>query len=465
MRHDTHFILNDAEIHTRASGGLLLLDYIRNRARLPGTKEGCREGDCGACTVLVGSPEGGEVNYLPITSCLMPLGEAHGKHVVTIEGLNLPGLSPVQAAIVAEGASQCGFCTPGFVVSLTAMMMSSADVSADEALSGNLCRCTGYRSLKAAARSLSRSVGVEAMTAAGELPGYFSDIPARLSAIPPPAAPADPDSEAQWIAGGTDLYVQKGAAIPGAPVYLLGGREDLTGVTLEGDHLRVGAATTFQAFAGSRDVQAVAPKIEAYMSEIASWPVRNRATLGGNIINASPIADMTILLLALDCSLELEKAGVMRTVALRKFYRGYKQMDLLPGELLRHIIMPLPPSGARLNFEKVAKRTRLDIASVNSAALIMVAGDGRISAAHLSFGGVSPVPLYLTRSSDFLTGKSPSPQLLAELLAMAQDEIAPISDIRGSADYKRLLVRQLLISHFLTLLPDALAVEEIYAAH
>ncbi len=150
---NTHFILNDHEVITDAHPGLLVLDFIRQKEKLMGTKEGCREGDCGACTVIIGELVNEKVSYKPITSCLMPIGELHGKHLVTIEGLNLDKLSPVQEAIVEEGATQCGFCTPGIVVSLTAGLMgkdsSISQYSVMRALSGHLCRCTGYRSLKA----------------------------------------------------------------------------------------------------------------------------------------------------------------------------------------------------------------------------------------------------------------------------------------------------------------------------
>ena len=185
----TRFILNDREVETDAPAGLLVLDFLRNRERLTGTKEGCKEGDCGACAILIGELEGDSLRYQPVTSCLVPLAEVHGKHVVTIEGCNLAGLNPVQEAIVEFGGTQCGFCTPGIVVSLHGLLLDHAKgLSLDDvkyALSGHLCRCTGYRSLKDCAATLERDLGsrlqangsasrVPALIAAGALPEYFS---------------------------------------------------------------------------------------------------------------------------------------------------------------------------------------------------------------------------------------------------------------------------------------------------
>ena len=198
MRSTTRFILNAREVETAAPAGLLVLDFLRNSERLTGTKEGCKEGDCGACAILIGELQGDAVRYQPVTSCLVPLAEVHGKHVVTIEGCNVAGLNPVQEAIVEFGGTQCGFCTPGIVVSLHGLLLDNAKgLSLDDvkyALSGHLCRCTGYRSLKDCAATLERDLGsrlqangsasrVPALTAAGALPEYFSTIPERLSTL------------------------------------------------------------------------------------------------------------------------------------------------------------------------------------------------------------------------------------------------------------------------------------------
>jgi xanthine dehydrogenase small subunit len=491
----TRFILNDREVETGAAAGLLVLDFLREHERLTGTKEGCKEGDCGACAVLIGELEGDAVRYQPVTSCLAPLAEVHGKHVVTIEGCNLAGLNPVQEAVVEFGGTQCGFCTPGIVVSLHGLLLDSGKgLTLDDvkyALSGHLCRCTGYRSLKDCAATLERDLGsrlqadggagrVPALVAAGALPEYFAAIPARLRALhatrtvtaPPAAAvpaslePADtgvslaPGPEL-FIAGGTDLYVQQGETIPERLVEVLGVRRGLKGIRRAGGEFRVGSLTTFEEFGTHPAVIEAIPAIASFNHLVASWQIRNRATLAGNIANASPIGDFTALLLALDARVELEGGGTHRTVSLKEFFRGYKQIDLRPGELLTEVAFA-DPSAARVNFEKVSKRTCLDIASVNSACSIRTNG-GTIDDAHFSLGGVAPTPLYLHETSLALRGRPLDLETAWQAVHTSQREIAPISDVRGSATYKRLLARQLIIAHFVTLFPDRFAAEAFFA--
>ena len=480
MPPSTRFILNDREVETAAPAGLLVLDFLRICERLTGTKEGCKEGDCGACAILLGELEGDAVRYQPVTSCLVPLAEVHGKHVVTIEGCNLAGLNPVQEAIVEFGGTQCGFCTPGIVVSLHGLLLDHAKgLSLDDvkyALSGHLCRCTGYRSLKDCAATLDRDLGsrlqangsasrVSALIAAGALPEYFTTIPERLRSLrassPAPATLAADATAHLLIAGGTDLYVQQGETIPERPVAVLGQRPELKGIRRVGREFRIGALTTFEEFGTHPAVIEAIPAIGAFNHLIASWQIRNRATLAGNIVNASPIGDFTALLLALDARVVLEEGGTRRSVHLKEFYRGYKQIDLRPGELLTEVLF-VDPTAARVNFEKVSKRTCLDIASVNSACSIRCTGD-TIGEAHFSLGGVAPIPLYLRETSRALRGRSLDLDTAWEAVRVSQQEIAPITDVRGSAEYKRLLARQLLIAHFITLFPDRFPAAAFYA--
>ena len=469
----THFWLNDSEIHTREPRGMPVLDFLRGRHKLNGTKEGCREGDCGACAVLIGELQGDKVSYRSVTSCLVPLGELHGKHLVTIEGLNLDGgLSAIQQAVVDEGATQCGFCTPGIIVSLTGHLMQvGADLSktgVKEALGGHLCRCTGYRSLKAVSDHLAgngaSATGVDRLVDAGQLPAYFDGMPARLAAIPErtPASSAGGDGAADRfaIAGGTDIYVQRGDDIPDAEVDVLNLMPRMHGIDRQHKHLGVGATTTFEEFANHPDVVAIVPEIKAYMFLIASVQIRNRATLGGNVINASPIGDMTILLMALDARLVLASDGRRRTVPMTEFYLGYKEMDRLPGEVLEEILIPLPAAGSRINWEKVSKRKCLDIATVNSAASVVTDGT-TIASARLAMGGVAPVPLYLRETSRYLAGKEISAATISGAMRIVQQEISPISDVRGSAEYRRLLARQLMIAHFDRMFPGSVGEEMI----
>ncbi|HUF10965.1 MAG TPA: FAD binding domain-containing protein [Rhodothermales bacterium] len=460
------FLLNDREIRTDLHPATLVLDFLRDVEELKGTKEGCREGDCGACVVLIGDLSSEGLRYRPVTSCLVPIGSLLGKHLVTIEGLNVQGLSPVQEAIVEEGASQCGFCTPGIVVSLTGAIMDHGGNLAVEqvkdALGGHLCRCTGYRSLKASNRIIGERLGaargLHELMERGAIPLYFKSIEDRLRALVPPVSVNGETHSEYRIAGGTDLYVERGDELPHTSVDVIDADPRLEGIFDGREYVDVGAATTFEDFARSETVRAILPDIRYYMSLIASLQIRTRATLGGNVINASPIGDMTILLLALESDLVLRGREGERRVAMTSFYKGYKQMDIRPGEVLTRILIPRPRSGTRIGWEKVSKRRTLDIATVNFAAA-MTASDGRIEHASVAVGGVAPVPLHLSETSRLLSGAELTPQTVAEAAGVLDDEIAPISDIRGSADYKRLLARRLLIASLTTLYPEEIPVE------
>lgn len=463
------FVLNRDLVETGAPPGLLALDWLRREQRLCGTKEGCKEGDCGACVVLVGELVGDRVRYLPMTSCLMPLAQLAGRHLVTIEGLDLGGgkLNPVQAAIVEQGASQCGFCTPGIVLSLTSLLMRPAASEPERevalGLSGHLCRCTGYRSLKEAGALALEAIekrGVAALVEAGALPAYFAEIPARLAALAG-AAKAETAGEV-FVAGGTDLYVQQGEDLPARKVASVPRPAAVEAlVRRQGERLHIAAAATFQELAENAELVAALPELPEWMDEIASWQIRNRATLGGNIVNASPIGDLAILFLALRAELLLEKAGAGRPLPLREFYLGYKKIALQPGELLREVSVEVP-EGRVVGWEKVAKRRALDIASVNLAFTFRQDGEQKLRDVGIAVGGVAPVPLALVRCEDLLEGQKVDFDLCRRLFALAQDEIAPISDVRGSADYKRLLVRQLLIAQLTRHFPADLAVEDFY---
>lgn len=466
----TRFILNEKEIVTDLPSGTVLLDFIRYHRHLCGTKIGCREGDCGACTVLVGEREDNQIVYRSMTSCLLPIGNVEGCHVVTIEGINPPkGLSPVQEAMVEESATQCGFCTPGFVLSLTGYCLrgEKADPSAAiAALDGNICRCTGYKSIERAAARMAAKMyergndhPVSFACKQGIVPAYFEQIVERLNQLE--AGQPDPSlvqvERATLVAGGTDLYVRRPEELSVSAIrrthQLPNGRR----IERAGDRCQIGPATTVQDLAESGLIQQVLPGFDRYVKLVSSTPIRNMATIAGNFVNASPIGDFSIFFLALDASLSIAQTDhpdqITRILPLRKLYKGYKQLDLLPGELIAGISFQLPKDGAKFNFEKVSKRTHLDIASVNSAMRIRCEGS-RIREAALSAGGVAPVPLYLEATSNWLIGKTVEPSLPAQAMKIAEQEIKPIPDARGSRAYKQLLLGQLLKAHWMTFFPD-----------
>ncbi len=478
MTHLTNFILNEHLIETDYPTGMLVLDFLRRQLWQTGTKEGCKEGDCGACVVLVGSLlEDDTVQYKPVTSCLLPLGELEGMHLVTIEGLNMNELSPVQQAVVEEGGTQCGFCTPGIVVSMNALLMDSSKTVDLEgikyALSGHLCRCTGYHSLKNTAALLSERLGphlsaddrLSSLVAVGALPNYFLEIPSMLRDLAPEPVEASNengfDGTDLLIAGGTDLYVQVGEKIPDTNVKILNRLPGMKGIRRVNGHYEVGALTTFEEFRDNPEMQELMPDLGHFMYLIASWQVRNRATLSGNIINASPIGDMTALLLVLESELVLRDGKKERVVPLKEFYKGYKQMDRKKSEILTTIWFPAPVSGTKINFEKVSKRTCLDIASVNSGMLLQVE-DGVVKNIQFSLGGVAPIPLFLGQTCQFLEGRAINMENARRAIEMTQEEIAPIDDVRGKADYKRRLAKQLFIGHLTKLCPQKFKVKDFY---
>lgn len=472
------FLLNSQLIQTDESAGRLLLDFLRDHLRLTGTKEGCKEGDCGACTILCGQlgPDG--LTYRSMTSCLMPLAEAHGRHIVTVEGLNIDGLNPVQHAMVERGGSQCGFCTPGFIVSMSGYILQAPGAPSVDglkhAVSGNLCRCTGYASIIRASEDLVEMFTeggehehvwnspdrVGALIDAGMIPEHFGAAADTLAKIEPLNVKTDPG--AVFIAGGTDLYVQRGEELPERAVRVLAHEDGLHYVRRDADTIRVGALTTFEQFAQAPEIRQMFPDIDETMYLIASLQVRNRASLGGNIINASPIGDMTGFLLSLGTTLTLEAPdGARREVAMRDFFLGYKTLDKAPEELLVELAFPAISPSERANFEKVSKRICLDIATVNSAGRFEVDAMGLIKRAWISVGGVAATPLFLEKTRDLLEGSVLTTELVLDALEVVDQEVAPISDVRGSADYKRLLARQLVLAHFIELFPGNLNISAL----
>ncbi|MGI4874926.1 MAG: FAD binding domain-containing protein [Janthinobacterium lividum] len=486
------FYLNDQPISTTEPPASALLDFVRYHEHLTGTKIGCREGDCGACTVLVGelSADKQSIAYQSMTSCLTPLGNVQGKHVVTVEGINRAGgqLTPVQQAIVAHNGAQCGFCTVGFVMSLTGHSLSPQPATPENtraAIDGNICRCTGYKSLERAAATLANTLAerpatqpLEWLTQQQFVPAYFQQIPAHLAALQAetlaaevptatsaPALTTSPHGHAQsqnghhavippfthpLVSGGTDLLVQQLDTLRQQPVRLIFDQSGRRGIRQEaGGRVVLGAATTASQLLESKLLLELLPGLPGYLKLVSSTPIRNMGTVAGNFVNASPIGDLTILFLALGADITLLAAdGTSRVLPLAELYLGYKQLAKTPDEQVTEISFPAPLPGDLFHFEKVSKRTHLDIASVNTAAWLRLE-NGVVTAARLSAGGVGPVPLLLARTSAYLLGRELSAETVAGANEVMQAEISPISDVRGTAQYKRLLLRQLLWAHFL----------------
>jgi xanthine dehydrogenase small subunit len=484
------FILNDKTIATDLPPGMVLLDFIRYHQHLMGTKIGCREGDCGACTVLVGEisagsgGKDGELHYQSMTCCLMPIGNVQGKHIVTVEGINPAetgkNLNPVQQAMADEGATQCGFCTPGFVMSLAGFCLSNKEPTQQNAIAavdGNICRCTGYKSIERAAAKVAAIMkernGEEAALFVSQkkiFPAWFAGIKKRLQqlndtekagSLPDPASLKE---RPHVVGGGTDLYVQKHDEMTNAAIRFVFDHPELNGIIKQGDKCIIGPSATVTDLGESAIINEAFRDFHRYAKLVSSTPIRNMATIAGNFINASPIGDFTIFFLALDARIVLKNLTPnpsppergLRTLPLRKLYKGYKQLDKKPDEHIEQVWFELPGKNSLFHFEKVSKRTHLDIASVNSAISITMNGDV-IAGAGISAGGVGPVPLYLQKTSEFLLGKKIDEKLIYEAIEIAQTEISPISDARGSKEYKSLLLGQLIKAHFMELFPEMTA--------
>jgi len=452
------FALNNNLVEVEANSGLPALDYLRNEAGLTGVKFACREGDCGSCVVLLGQSENGAMRYRAVTSCLLPLVALDRHHVVTVEGLNRYNLTPFQSALDKEGASQCGFCTPGFVVSFAGFLLAAErwnEKAAIEAVAGNICRCTGYSSIvRAMASTLDRirnridpaEPRIPALIREKFLPEYFLRIPDLLANLGPAPSKECPTSSQVVVSGGTDLYVQRPEELVKIDVFLVPPSAEPT-IRIDGAHIYLAGAATAEDMKTSGVLAETVGAIDRAMSLMGSLPIRHRATIAGNIVNASPIGDMTVILLALDAEIGLNVEDVRRTLPLRDFFLGYKELDLRPDEMVEWVRIATPGDGAVFNFEKISKRTHLDIASVNTAATLRL-DRGLIAYACLAAGGVAPIPMQLPQTANYLFGREPTAETAIAAADVARSEISPISDVRGSADYKRLLLGQLILAHF-----------------
>ncbi|HOV17338.1 MAG TPA: FAD binding domain-containing protein [Candidatus Cloacimonadota bacterium] len=466
--------------------GMTTLELLNDRLNLSGTKCSCNEGDCGACTVVIAQKQKGKVIYRAINSCLYLAARLQDKHLITIEGLAEEGnLHPIQTAILDAHATQCGFCTPGFVMSIFALLLNHSNPSENEvlaALEGNLCRCTGYDSILKAIEILRK----KQLTAREILPARLKSVEKKLqeelqALITSPSENVEghetlnyyaPHSlEELWellqnkktdkikfLAGGTDLQVQANIQNQHPEeIISLSEINELQGIKLADKYLRIGAAVTLSEIRQNKSVQRYFPLLITTIEQMASEQIRNVATLAGNIANASPVADGATALLALEAVLELASAKGIRKIKLSIFYHAYKQTALQEGEIILSVLLPLPSENNNLfGFWKSAKRKSLDISSVVTAVQIQMQG-AKINKAVISVGGVAPYPALAVKTMAFLKGKIASFELINKAAEKAQQEFTPISDLRGSEQYRRLLIK----NHLLKLLSEILPKSEV----
>jgi xanthine dehydrogenase small subunit len=464
MRDFLLLYLNGERLEIRGAHAFRTLSsYLRQDRAAMGTKIVCEEGDCGACTVLVGTPEDGALVYRPINSCILLLHQMDCTHVVTVEGVAPRGtLSAVQERMVEHQGAQCGFCTPGFVTALTALFESgeAADERAVRAgLTGNLCRCTGYQPIIEAALAVDpadvRRLGE--LYPPERMLGDFAeaaDAPVRISAgareylgaTTLESAVEARAAGAVIVQGATDVgvWVNKRAFAP--PLVLgLCRVPGMTTIEERDGALEVGGSATLAALEAF--VRERVPAFHGILERFGSPQIRNAGTLAGNVANASPIADTLPFLFVMGAQLEIAGRAGRRTVEIGAFYRGYKSLDLAPDELITRVRIPLPAEGEILRLYKISRRRDLDISTFTAALRITRDGDA-IGEARIAYGGVGPVVLRLSRTEAWLRGRPFTEATFAEAGALAREEIAPIGDVRGSREYRLRLAENVLLRFY-----------------
>ncbi len=457
------FLLNDSPVSLSDLGATdMLLDHLRLDQHLRGTKEGCAEGDCGACTVLVGRLSGSALVYEPVNACIRPLVTVDGCHVVTIEHLRGPdgGLHPVQRAMVDHHGSQCGFCTPGFVMALYALWMERphpTEAEAERALQGNLCRCTGYAPIIRAALAMgdhgtTDPLMEERAKVADTLRGWQDGARVEISKADSRAVlPASVDDlalvlnqhpEARIVAGATDVGLWVTKFLRDLPLALfISHLDELRAIRDTGETLHIGALASYED--ARAPLLAHYPHLARYWDRIAGWQVRAMGTLGGNIANGSPIGDTPPPFIALGARLVLRHGDTRREIALEDFFLDYGKQDRRAGEFVETIILPKPTPDTLHAAYKLSKRRDEDISAV-AAGFALTVTDGMITQARLAFGGMAATPRRATHAEAALNGQ---PFTLTTLQTAAQalpQDFTPLSDMRASSDYRMKAAQNLL---------------------
>ncbi|RVJ04458.1 xanthine dehydrogenase small subunit [Sinorhizobium meliloti] len=466
IRNTIRFLLNDRPVELAdVSPVQTLLDFLRIDRSLRGTREGCAEGDCGACTVLVGRLLDGKLKYESVNACIRFVASLDGCHVVTVEALAQPNgpLHPVQQAMVDTHASQCGFCTPGFVMSLYGLWMTNAKPSVQEiekALQGNLCRCTGYAAIIRAAEAIA-SVGelgkdplivereeitrqLEALRdgcrveIGGEdervvLPASLDDFAAVLEANP----------KATIVAGSTDvgLWVTKFMRDI-APVVHLSHLEELRRISIAPDGITLAAGVSYtEAYPV---IVRNFPQLRELWDRIGGEQVRNMGTVGGNIANGSPIGDTPPALIALGASVTLRKGTSRRTLPLEAFFIEYGKQDREPGEFVETVRIPFLDETERFAVYKITKRFDEDISAVCGAFRVKLDGDGKVADVAIAFGGMAGTPKRASNVEAALKGAQWNDAAIEAGVAAFERDFTPLTDWRASSEYRMLVARNLL---------------------
>jgi xanthine dehydrogenase small subunit len=471
------FWLNGKKMELSVPPGMTVLELLNEKLSLTGTKSSCNEGDCGACTVIIGQKKDRTITYKTVNSCLYPAFRLHGKHLITVEGISAKDeLHPVQIALLDEHGTQCGFCTPGFVMSLVGLFLNTSNptrVDILAALEGNLCRCTGYDSIFKAANLLKkrlqakvdllppalRNVEKQLKTKVSPLTfkpaennegweTYDCHCPQSLTELWDTVKACQKTGSYKFIAGGTDLMVLANIQhIHSANLIDLSGIAELDSIRISKKELQMGANVTLADLQQNTAVGKHFPLLVKAIGQMAGTQIRNSATLAGNIANASPVADSATTLLALDAFVIIASNKGERIVRLSEFYHAYKQTELKPDEIIKTVVLPLPSAAKHFyGFLKSAKRKAVDISGVVSA-LSVSYQKNKITQAVLSLGGVAPYPALALKTMAFLQGKILTESIIRQAADLAQSEFKPISDVRGQKEYRSLLIKNHITRH------------------
>ena len=445
------FLLNGETVEVDTPATQTLLDWLRVECGLTGTKEGCNEGDCGACSVVVTDRD----SKRALNACILFMPQLHGKAVRTVEGISAPDgtLHPVQQAMVDHHGSQCGFCTPGFIASMAA---GHADgrTDHDNVLAGNLCRCTGYAPI------------IRAAEAAAQMPVPVWMKEPALPTGPAPFAPDTLDVLAAWYAANPDATVIAGATDVGLwvtkqlraldNVVFLNRCRDLQQITVTDDTITFGAGVTMV------DVHNVLrdhhPSYAEMVRRYGSEQVRSAATIGGNIANGSPIGDNPPALIALGATLHLRHGDATRDITLQDFFVAYGKQDRAPGELVTGVT--IPKSAPDLRVYKLSKRFDQDISAVCGAFNIAVS-NGKVTNAIIAFGGMAGTPQRASRVEAALVGQPWSKATVKVAMPLFADDYTPMSDMRASADYRMKIAQNMLLRYFADLAGNPVSVLEV----